>query len=295
MKQLLEIIKEAENKKIAIGQFNISDLAGLKAVFAASQEASLAPLKAGRETAIPIIIGVSEGEREFIGVRQIAALIKSLREEYEYPVFLNADHTKSLEKIKKAVEAGFDAVMFDASELFLDENIRKTREAMDYVKNTNPGILVEGELGNIKGSSIILSTSDGNNIKEGNLTNPDEVVQFIKETGIDILAIAVGNIHGVIAAGNPKLDIERIKKIKSVSSVPLVLHGGSGIPDKELLAAIDAGISIIHINTELRLAWRKGMEKALKEKPEEIAPYKLLPTVIEEIKKVVEQKLKLWS
>jgi fructose-bisphosphate aldolase class II len=308
MKQLLEIIKEAEKNKTAIGHFNVSDLAGLKAVFAASQEASLALLKAGREAAIPIIIGVSEGEREFIGVRQIAALIKSLREEYECPVFLNADHTKSLEKIKKAVEAGFDMVMFDGSELPLEENIKKTKEVVEYVKSINPKILVEAEAGNIPGTSTILkeipesiSVNQRSNqrksasIKEGDLTKPDEIVQFIKETGVDILAIAVGNIHGVIATGNPKLDIERIKKIKSVSNVPLVLHGGSGIPDKELLAAIDAGISIIHINTELRLAWRKGIEKALKEKPEEIVPYKLLPTAVEEIKKVVEQKLKLFN
>ncbi|PIU98498.1 tagatose-bisphosphate aldolase [Candidatus Wolfebacteria bacterium CG03_land_8_20_14_0_80_40_12] len=288
MKSLKEFILEAEKKKVAIGHFNVSDLVGLKAVF-----------EAARELQLPVIIGVSEGEREFIGVKQAALLVKSLREEYNFPIFINADHTKSLEKIKQAVEAGFDAIMFDASGLPLKENIKKTKEVVEYVKNASAGpqtkILVEAELGAIKGSSIILSTSDVDNIKEGDLAKPEEAAQFIKETGIDFLAAAVGNIHGVIAAGNPKLDIERIKKIKSVSSAPLVLHGGSGIKKEEFLKAIDAGISIIHINTELRLAWRKGMEKIFQEKPEEIIPYKILPFAVEEIKKVVYNRLKLFN
>ena len=189
MKKLIEIIKEVEANKIAIGHFNVSDIVGLKAVFEAAQNLRL-----------PIIVGVSEGERDFIGVKQIAALIKSLREEYNFPIFLNADHTKSLEKIKEAVEAGFDAIMFDGSQLPLNENIKKTKEVVEYVKNANSEILVEGELGVIKGSSTILSTSDVNNIKEGDLTKPEEAAQFVKETGVDLLAPAVGNIHGILLA-----------------------------------------------------------------------------------------------
>lgn len=282
MKSLREIIKEAENKKTVTGHFNVSDIVGLKAVF-----------EAARGLQVPIIIGVSEGERDFLGVRQVAALIKSLREEFNYPIFLNADHTKSLEKIKEAVEAGFDAVMFDGSELPLEENIKKTKEAVEYVKGE---ILVEAELGYIKGSSTILSTSDTLIIKEEDLTKPEEAGQFVKETGIDLLAPAVGNIHGLLKdVPQPDLNIERIRQIKSVVGIPLVLHGGSGISDEDFLAAIDAGISIIHINTELRLAWRKGIERALKAKPDEIVPYKLLPQVIEEIKMVVEHKLKLFN
>jgi len=284
MKNLLEIIKEAKNNKTAIGHFNISDIAGLKALFGVA-----------RELQFPIIIGVSEGERDFIGVRQVAALIKSLRDEFDYPIFLNADHTKSLEKIKEAVEAGFDAAMFDGSESPLGENIKKTKEIVEYIKSVNPEIIVEGELGYIRGSSAILNLDQNVSIKEEDLTKKEEAIQFIKETGIDLLAPAVGNIHGIVASGNPKLDIERIKEIKSASPVPLVLHGGSGIPDNEILAAIDAGISIIHINTELRIAWRQGIEMALKNNPEEITPYKLLPQAVEEIKKVVEHKLKLFN
>jgi len=294
MKNLIEIIKEAEVNKIAIGHLNISDIAGLKAVFEAAYKLRL-----------PVIIGVSEGEGDFIGRRQIAALVKSLKEEYNYPIFLNADHTKSLEKIKEAVEAGFDSVMFDGSNLSLEENIKKTKSIVGYVKSVNSEILVEGEIGYIKGSSTILKASEVF-IKQEDLASSQEAKQFVKETNIDLLAPAVGNIHGIITrtsvdnqtqinAGNPNLDIRRIKEIKEAVGIPLVLHGGSGIKDEEILAAIDAGISIVHINTELRLAWRKALEEAFKEKPEEIVPYKLLPKAVEEIKKVVEKKLRLFN
>jgi fructose-bisphosphate aldolase class II len=298
MKSLKEFIQEAEKNKIAIGHFNVSDLAGLKAVFEAAKNIQL-----------PIIIGVSEGERDFIGVRQIASLIKSLREEYNFPtpnkslqdytgqVFLNADHTHSLKKIKEAVEAGFDAVMFDASQLPLEENVKKTKEAVDYAKNIDPNILVEGEIGYIGGGSTILKEIPKDAaIKTEDLSKPEEAAQFLKETGVDLLAPAVGNIHGIFKnASQPNLNIERIKEIKNAVKVPLVLHGGSGIKDGELTAAIDAGISIVHINTELRLAWRKGIEKAFKENSDEIVPYKLLPIAVEGIKKVAEHKLKVFN
>lgn len=292
MKTLKQIIQEAEKNKIAIGHFNISECVGLKGIFKAAQELNL-----------PVIIGVSEGEREFVGVRRIAAAVKSIREEFssfggqEFPIFLNADHTHSFEKIKEAVEAGFDAVLFDGGKLPLEENIKQTKEVVEYVKSVNPEILVEGELGYIGGSSSLLeSVPEGAQIGEKDLTKLEEAVRFVKETGIDLLAPAVGNLHGILKnAPQPNLNIERIKEIRNAVGIPLVLHGGSGISNKEFLQAIDAGISIIHINTELRLAWRKGMDISLKENPEEITPYKLLPTVVEEIKKVVYDRLKLFN
>lgn len=303
MKTLKQIILEAEKNKTAIGHFNISELAGLKGIFKAAQELGL-----------PVIIGVSGGEADFIGYKQVAALVKSLRDQYDYPIFLNADHAKTLEKIKEAVEAGFDAVLFDAGKLPFEENIKKTKEAVEYVKSvsasrrppTGGEILVEAELGYLGSSSVILKEIPKDaTIKKEDLTKPEEAARFVKETGIDLLAPAVGNIHGMLAplnsAGifsgfkNPNLDIERIKEIKNAAGIPLVLHGGSGIRDDDFLKAIDAGVSIVHINTELRLAWRKGIENALKEKPEEIVPYKLLPAVVEEIKKAAYNRLKLFN
>jgi fructose-bisphosphate aldolase class II len=287
MINLKEVIKNSENKKVAIGHFNISNLEQLKAIF-----------EAGRELSLLLIIGTSEGEGNFIGFKQAAALVKSLYVSGgNYPIFLNADHIHSLKKAKEAAEAGYDSITFDASELSFEENIRKTKEAVKFIKSINPEILVEGEIGFIGASSKILKEiPEGAAIKPEDLTKPEEAERFVKETGIDLLAPAVGNIHGMMAGRpNPSLDIERIKRIRKVAGAPLVLHGGSGITNKDFLAAIDAGISIIHINTEIRWAWRRGLEKSLKDNPEEIAPYKIMPAVIEEMKKAVIDKLRIFN
>ncbi len=286
MKNLLQIIKEAENNKVAIGHFNVSDNSGLKGIFNAAKELNL-----------PIIIGVSEGEREFFGTKRIADAVKSIREEFNWPIYLNADHTKSLEKVKEAVEAGFDAILFDAGKLSLEENIKKTKEVVEYIRSINPQILVEGELGYIGGGSTILKEIPKDvSIGEEDLTKPEEARQFVRETGVDLIAPAVGNIHGMFKnAPNPDIDIERIKKIKEASGVPLVLHGGSGITDSDFMAAIEAGISIIHINTEIRAAWRNSLERALKENPEEVVPYKLLSKAVDGVSEVVKARLKLFN
>ena len=286
MKTLREIIKNAEENKTAIGHFNISDCVALKGIFFAAKELNL-----------PIIIGVSEGERDFVGVKRVVDMIKSIREEFNWPIFLNADHTHSFEKIKEAIDAGFDAVLFDGGKLPMEENIKQAKQVVEYAKSVNPEILVEGELGYIGGSSTILKEVPKDaDIAPESLTKPEDAERFVKETGVDLLAPAVGNIHGMFKnAPNPHIDIERIKILRQSAGVPIVLHGGSGIRDEEFLQAINAGISIIHINTEIRVAWRKGMEKGLSEKPEEVVPYKIMPTAIEEIKKVVENRLKLFS
>lgn len=286
MKSLRTIIYEADKKGVAIGHFNIAELSGLRAIF-----------EAAKELDVPVIIGTSEGEANFIGRKQAAALIKSLREEYNYPIFLNSDHTHSLDEVKKAVDAGYDAILFDGGKLPLEENIKQTKKIVQYVKSQNPKILVEGELGYIGGSSQILKEiPKGAAIRPEDLTTSEQAAAFVKETGVDLLAPAVGNIHGMFGkAKNPNLDIKRIREIRKAAGVPLVLHGGSGIKDKDFVAAIKAGISIIHISTELRVAWRKGLERGLANNPEEIAAYKLLPDAVAEVKKVVVNRLKLFN
>ena len=144
MQTLRELIAEAEGRKVALGHFNISDSEGLWGVF-----------NAARKLSLPVIIGTSEGERDFLGARQAAALVKSLREEFDYPVFLNADHTYSFEKVKEAVDAGYDAVIFDGTGLLFEENIKITKECVAYAKGKNPNILVEAELGYIGSGSDI--------------------------------------------------------------------------------------------------------------------------------------------
>ncbi|OGZ53494.1 MAG: tagatose-bisphosphate aldolase [Candidatus Ryanbacteria bacterium RIFCSPLOWO2_01_FULL_48_26] len=286
MKTLRQVIQEAEKRKVAIGHFNISDLAALKAIF-----------ESARELSVPIIIGTSEGEREFIGVRQAAALVRSLREEYDYPIYLNADHTYSFEKVKEAIDAGYDAVIFDGTELSLNDNVAITKKCVAYARKVNPEIVVEAELGFIgKSSKVLDKIPEGVKLGEEFLTKPDEAAKFIQETEADMLAPAVGNIHGMLSGGHdPALNIKRIKEIREAAGVPLVLHGGSGNSPDDFVEAIKAGVRIVHINTEIRVAWRRGLENALKNNPKEVAPYKILPFAAEEIKKVVMEKLKLFS
>ncbi|MBI1984644.1 MAG: class II fructose-bisphosphate aldolase [Candidatus Wildermuthbacteria bacterium] len=285
MKRLIEAVREAEKNHAAVGHFNISDIAALKAIF-----------QAARNLRLPVIIGVSEGEREFLGVKAVSALVHSLRKEFDYPIFLNADHTHSLDGVKEAVEAEFDSVIFDGAKLSFEENVKQTREAVKYVKSKNKNILVEGELGYIGSSSKLLdSVPEGAGLAE-NLVSPEQALQFVKETEVDLFSPAVGNLHGMLKnSPNPKLNIDRIREIKKAVSVPLVLHGGSGIADEDFRNAIEAGISTIHINTEIRKAWREGIEQALQNDVNEVAPYRLLAPSVEQIQKIVEARLTLFN
>ncbi len=291
MQTLREIIQEAESKKVAIGHFNISDLVGLRAILKSAQSLSAEGYQ------VPIIIGLSEGEREFVGTHMAAVMVRTLREDLQYPIYINADHTRSLEKVKEAVAAGFDAILFDAGQLPLDENIAKAKEVVQYIKSVDPDILVEGELGYIGTSSEIMEAApEGAAITLETITKPEDAKRFVTETGMDLLGPAVGNIHGMFAhAPNPHLFIDRIKEIKDAVGIPLVLHGGSGTPDEDFIKAIDAGISIVHINTEIRKAWRQGLEAGLAEHPTQVTPYKLLAGAEAEITKVVTARLRLFN
>jgi fructose-bisphosphate aldolase, class II len=283
---LRKLLEEAQSSGKAVGHFNISDWVLLKAVFASAQE-----LK------VPVIVGASEGERKFMGVAQVAALVKSLREEEGAPIFLNADHTHSLDSAIAAARAGFDSIVYDLSALPFEENIKQTRQAVETLKSINPMILVEGEIGNIgTGSEIHESMPD----ESKELTTPEEARQYVESTGVDVLAPAVGNTHGMLQTmvqGNvrKRLDLTRIREIKRASGSLLTLHGGSGTEDHDLQEAISAGINIIHINTELRVAWRHGLEDAFAKQPREIVPYKLLPVAEESVKQVVLARLRLFN
>jgi ketose-bisphosphate aldolase len=286
MDTLAYVLAEADKQKVAIGHFNISDLVALKAVY-----------EAARELKTPVLIGVSEGERDFIGVHQIAALVRSIREQEAFPIFLNADHTHSIEKAREAARAGFDMVVFDGSALPLEENVATTRQAVSEMKAIHPSILVEGEIGFIGSSSSI-----HDKIPEdlSPLTMPEEASEFVRRTGVDILAPAVGTMHGMLKSmlqgqGKKHVDPARIAAIKRATGKPLTLHGGSGTDDQGFLNAIEAGITVIHINTELRVAWRRGMEASLAKLPNEVVPYKLLPDVVESVKQVVYSRLQLFN
>jgi fructose-bisphosphate aldolase, class II len=286
MQTLGNVLRQAGEHGVAVGHFNVSDLVVLRSVFGAAQE-----LK------VPVIVGASEGERSFMGVGQIAAVVKSIREEFDFPIFLNADHTHSLSSAREVARAGFDSIVFDLSVLPLEQNIRQTRDAVSALKEIHPSMLVEGEIGDIGSGSEVHEMIAG---QAKRLTTPEEARQFVAETGIDILAPAVGNMHGMsksMVRGEVKqhLDIERIAAIREATGVPLTLHGGSGTDDEDFRKAIRAGITIVHINTELRVAWRRGLEDSLARKLDEVVPYKILPSVVEAVREVVKSRLALFS
>lgn len=276
---------EAAEGGYAIGHFNISTIEALWGIF-----------DAARETGQPVIIGVSEGERDCIGVRQAVALVRSIREEYEYPIYINADHTYSFERVKEAIDAGFDSVIFDGAKLSPEENITITKQCVAYARESGRDVLVEGELGYIGTSSNLLDElPEGAAVSREQMTSPEEAARFVRETDVDLFAPAVGNIHGKLKnAPNPRLDIELIKSIRAVVSAPLVLHGGSGIVDEDFRAAVREGITLIHINTELRVAWRDALREALASS-DDIAPYKLLVPSREAVKKIVAARIALFS
>ena len=283
---LQTVLTRSERQGVAIGHFNVSDLVLLKAVVAAAAEIQ-----------VPVVVGASEGERDFLGTRQLAVLVKSLREESGLPIFLNADHTHSLTKAVEAVKAGFDAVVADFSALPFAENVSRTKEAVEAIKAINPSVLVEGEIGDIGTGSEIHDTMRS---EFQNFTTPGEAREFVAATGVDVLAPAVGNMHGMLKSmvqgkAKKRLNIERIAEIKKAAGVFLTLHGGSGTDDADFRNAIAAGINIIHINTELRVAWRQSLEESLKRQPNEVVPYKVLPPVLDSVKEVVASRLKLFT
>jgi len=207
---LRDVLTRLQTEGAALGHFNVSDQVLLKALVAAAEE-----------TKLPVLVGASEGEREFFGARQLAAMVKSERQESDLPIFLNADHTHSLAKALEAAKAGFDAVTIDFSALPFEENVARTKEAVQAIKAVNPSILAEGEIGDIGTGSEIKEAAQG-----GRLSTPEEARQFVEATGIDNLAPAVGNMHGMLKSmvqGKTKkhLDIERIVQPKLSDSFDL--------------------------------------------------------------------------
>jgi fructose-bisphosphate aldolase, class II len=287
MKTLREWVSDADARGVAIGHFNISGLDALWGIY-----------RAAKNLSVPVIIGLSEGEEDFVGTDQAVALIKSFREKDNFPIFLNADHHYSFDRVKKAIDAGFDSVIIDAVTLPLEENIALTKKCVDYArevsKSSGRDILVEAEIGFIgKSSKLLDELPEG--VSEATMTTPEDAASFVEQTDVDMLAPSIGNIHGIVRSGNPRLHPERVKEIRDATGVPLVLHGGSGTLDEDFKKCIVNGIDIVHINTEIRVAYRDGIKLFLQENPDEVAPYKFLKPGVDAVQKVVEARLKLFN
>ncbi len=279
---LKDYFQKAQKENWAIGQFNFSTLEQLKAI-----------IQAGKKLNSPIIIGISEGGSNFVGLKQAVNLINSYHEEKNPTLFLNLDHGRSFDYIKKAIDAGYDCVHFDGSSLDLTENIKVSKKVVEYAHKK--GVLVEGEFNATAGASKILGEIP--EASQKNLTDSQQAYRFSEETQIDSLAVNIGNFHGIEASGkNPIIDFSRLEKIKEqIPDKFLVLHGGSGISDQDIKKLVQSGIVKININTELRLAYINSLKKVLKDKPLEITPYKIMPEVISSVQEVVETKIKIFG
>jgi len=291
MKNLKYYLKKAQKEKWAIGQFNFSTGSQLKGI-----------IRAAENLRSPVILGTSEGESKFFGLKEAVALRNALRKKGRpgghpgrpLPIFLNLDHGKSFEYLKEAIDCGYDMVHFDGSKLLLEENIKTTKQVVKYAKWRE--VLVEGEVGIIETDSSKVY-NEKFKIKEELLTNPVESVKYIDKSKIDLLAVSIGNFHGIEAGGqNPKLLLNRLAEIKkAVKNTFLVLHGGSGTLEEDIKKAIDLGIVKININTEIRIAYTNALRKSLQENPNEIVPYKYLQNTVEVAQKLVEEKIKLFG
>lgn len=279
MKLLREVLFDAKKNKQPLWHINVASYEQLEAVAQVSQKRNM-----------PFLVGVSEGERTAWGVQRIADLVHMYRLE-GVSLYLNADHTHSFEAIQQAVAAGFDEVLFDAGKLSLTENITKTKEVVDWVKSYNAqhgtDVLVEGELGYIGSSSVQLDSLPSDLSAH---TTVEELQTFCSSTGVDLIAPAVGNVHGMLKGmPNPPLDMECIHALAAVSPIPLVLHGGSGTDKKQIKDALRAGVLIIHISTEVRVAWRNLLEQSLARHEGDIVPYHILPEVIAGLTQTIER------
>jgi fructose-bisphosphate aldolase class II len=286
MKTLRETIEEFHSNNKAIGHFNVSNIEMIRAVAGAV-----------RATNLPVIIGVSEGERDVFGVSEIVAIVRIMREVHGLPVYLNADHTYSVERVREAIDAGFDSVVFDGARLSLEENIAKTKECVVYAREKGGTTLIEGELGFIgAGSQLLDAIPEGAAVTEDLMTSTHEAKHFVEETGVELLAPAVGTVHGMMKSGNnPRINSERIREIASVVDIPLVLHGGSGTSEDEYREAIVNGIAQVHVSTELRVAYKRSLQLSLQENPEELAPYKYTKQAILSVQDIIEQRMRLFA
>ena len=284
MQTLRECIEDYKKQSRALGHFNVSDANQLEAI-----------ARAAKETKLPVLVGLSEGERAFFPIAHARLLIDAYRAE-GIQLYLNADHTYSTEKVAAAIQDGVESVVVDGAKLSFDDNVALVRQCVALAKAHTGEVLVEGELGYIGTSSTVMtSVPAGAAITEAMMTRPEDLNRFVLETGIDLVAPAVGNIHGIVTNGQPKLSIARISQLASMVDVPLVLHGGSGSSDEEFAQAVAAGISIIHINTDIRLIYRDGLKDAIAQHPDVVAPYKFLEPVVEKLQQYLMQKMRLFA
>ena len=272
-----EILEDAHKNGYAVGAFNINNMEIIQAI-----------IEAAEETKSPVILQASQGGLKYAGIEYIEALAKVAAHKAKVPVAIHLDHGTDFDQVIKCIRHGFSSVMVDGSKHPIEENIAITKLVVDIAHSVD--VSVEGELGKIGGVEDHIVVDE----REATFTDPDEAVRFVKETGVDSLAIAVGTAHGVYK-GEPKLDFDRIKIIKEKTNMPLVLHGSSGVPCESLEKAVSLGINKINIDTDIRAAFAQAVKDFLKENPDNIDPRKILGPARMSMKEVVMEKMKVFG
>lgn len=272
-----EMLIQAKKNHFAVPHFNINNLEWAKYILEECQECN-----------IPVILGVSEGAAKYMGgYRAVAGMVKGLIRDLDItiPVCLHVDHGQSFESCRDAIDAGFSSVMIDASKKELPENIATTKRVVDYAHAK--GVTVEAEVGHIGGTEDNITSEETN-------ARLEECVEIVEKTGIDALAPALGSVHGFYK-GEPNLDFETMKIINETLSIPLVLHGGSGIPDDKIQKAIECGISKINVNTELQVAWSNAVRDFIKNDSESYDPRKIIGSGEKALKEKAHEKIVLFK
>ncbi|MRX71095.1 fructose-bisphosphate aldolase [Bacillus lacus] len=272
---MTEMLNKAKDEGYAVGQFNLNNLEFTQAI-----------LQAAEEEKSPVILGVSEGAARYMGgFKTVVSMVKGLMEDYgtTVPVAIHLDHGSSYDKCKEAIDAGFTSVMIDASHHPFEENIETTSQVVEYAHSK--GVSVEAELGTVGGQEDDI-------IAEGVIyADPKECDELVKRTGIDCLAPALGSVHGPYK-GEPNLGFKEMEEIANLTGMPLVLHGGTGIPTKDIQRAVSFGTAKINVNTENQIASAKAVREVLAEKPEEYDPRKYLGPARDAIKATVSGKMR---
>ncbi|WAA12197.1 class II fructose-bisphosphate aldolase [Fervidibacillus halotolerans] len=272
---MTEMLQKAKSEGYAVGQFNLNNLEFTQAI-----------LQAAEEEKSPVILGVSEGAGKYMGgFKVITAIVKALMEEYQItvPVAIHLDHGSSFETCAKAIHAGFTSVMIDASHHPFEENVAITSKVVELAHIH--GVSVEAELGRVGGQ-------EDDVVSDGIIyADPQECLEMAKRTNIDALAPALGSVHGPYK-GEPKLGFKEMEEISKLTGLPLVLHGGTGIPTKDIQKAISLGTAKINVNTENQIASAKTVRQVLAEKPDLYDPRKYLGPARETIKQTVIEKMR---
>ncbi|EOD01913.1 class II fructose-1,6-bisphosphate aldolase [Caldisalinibacter kiritimatiensis] len=272
-----QILDHAHENGYAVGAFNVNNMEIVQAI-----------IEAAEETKSPVILQASQGGLKYAGVEYIAEMAKVAARNASVPVAVHLDHGTDFTQIMQCIRNGFTSVMIDASKKPLEENIATTKKIVDIAHAV--GVSVEAELGKIGGTEDDITVDE----KDATFTDPDEAEKFVKETGVDYLAIAVGTAHGPYK-GEPKLDFDRIKTIKERLNMPSVLHGSSGVPEESIKKAVSQGINKINIDTDIRMAFNKAVREFVAENPDVYDPRKILGPAREEMKKVIAEKMKMFG